>query len=88
MLVELFVRDLALIEEASVSLDEGLNVLTGETGAGKSLVVGALTLLLGGRARAGLVRAGSKAAVVEARFELIGSAAADARAGGRGAEAR
>ncbi len=80
MLTELFVRDLALIERCSVTLGPGLNVLTGETGAGKSLVVGALTLLLGGRARSGLVRRGADAALVEGRFELRGPAGERVRA--------
>lgn len=70
MLVELFVRDLALIERASLVFGPGLNAITGETGAGKSLLVEALELLLGQRARPGLVREGAGAAVVEARFEL------------------
>jgi len=73
MLVELIIRDLALIEAAELSFGAGLNVITGETGAGKSLVVGALDLILGGRPRAGagaLVRAGAKEARLEARFEL------------------
>jgi DNA repair protein RecN (Recombination protein N) len=73
MLVELSIRDLALIEAAELSFGPGLNVITGETGAGKSLVVGALDLVLGGRPRAGgggLVRAGASEARLEARFEL------------------
>lgn len=73
MLVELSIRDLALIEAAELAFGAGLNVITGETGAGKSLVVGALDLVLGGRPRAGagaLVRAGAKEARLEARFEL------------------
>ena len=73
MLVELTIRDLALIEAAELTFGPGLNVITGETGAGKSLLVGALDLILGARPRAGaggMVRAGAKQAVIEARFEL------------------
>ena len=68
MLVELVIHDLALIEQASLALGPGLNVITGETGAGKTLLVGALELLLGGRPKPGRVRAGAKQATVEARF--------------------
>jgi DNA repair protein RecN (Recombination protein N) len=70
MLVELSIQKLALIEESSLSFGPGLNVITGETGAGKSLLVGALELLLGQRPRPGLVRAGARQLVVEGRFVL------------------
>ena len=70
MLVELAIRDLALIESASLSFDGGLNVITGETGAGKSLLIGALELLLGQRGRSALVRKGARQARVEGRFLL------------------
>jgi DNA repair protein RecN (Recombination protein N) len=72
MLTELAIRDLALIERASLVCGAGLNVVTGETGAGKSLLIDALELLLGERARAGLVRAGASEARVEGRFVLAG----------------
>jgi len=68
VLVELIVRDLGVIEELSVVFEDGLTALTGETGAGKTLLVGALGLLLGGKADAGLIRAGANEARVEARF--------------------
>lgn len=73
MLVELSIRDLALIEAAELPFGPGLNVITGETGAGKSLVVGALELLIGLRHKAGakVVRAGAAGARVEGRFELV-----------------
>jgi DNA repair protein RecN (Recombination protein N) len=70
MLAELRVRDLAVIADARLELGEGLNVLTGETGAGKSLLVDALALLLGERAESVLVRPGASRAVVEGAFEV------------------
>jgi DNA repair protein RecN (Recombination protein N) len=72
MLAELRIRDLAVIRDVSLELAGGLNVLTGETGAGKSIIVGALSLLLGERASSETVRAGAERAVVEAVFDLEG----------------
>ena len=72
MLRELTVRDLALIERARVSFDPGLTVITGETGAGKSLLIDALGLVMGARSDAGLVRHGAAGARVEALFERAG----------------
>ena len=68
-LLELAVRDLALIENVRVTFDGGFTVITGETGAGKSLLIDALTLVLGGRADVGLVRHGAESARVEALFD-------------------
>ena len=68
MLVELRVRDLGVIADLDLVLSPGVTALTGETGAGKTLVVEALELLLGGRADASMVRAGASEAVVEGRF--------------------
>ncbi len=70
MLAELRVRDLAVIADVTLPLAPGLNVLTGETGAGKSLLVDALALLLGERASGDVVRPGAERAVVEGAFEL------------------
>jgi DNA repair protein RecN (Recombination protein N) len=70
MLAELRVRDLAVIADVTLPLAPGLNVLTGETGAGKSLLVDALALLLGERASGDVVRPGAARAVVEGAFEL------------------
>lgn len=70
MLLELRVENLLLIEQAQLRLAPGLNVLTGETGAGKTVLAHALDLLLGGRARAGIVRPGAAEAYVEGVFEL------------------
>jgi len=71
VLTELRVRDLATIADVSLQLGAGLNVLTGETGAGKSMLVDALSLLLGERAAGGSVRPGASKAVVEGAFEEI-----------------
>jgi DNA repair protein RecN (Recombination protein N) len=68
MLYELRVENLLLMEWAELRLADGLNVLTGETGAGKTLLAHALDLLLGGRARSGIVRAGAPEAYVEGVF--------------------
>ena len=72
MITELRVRDLATIADVTLSLGAGLNVLTGETGAGKSMLVDALALLLGERADSGMVRPGAGKAVVEGAFEQLG----------------
>lgn len=70
MLSELVIENLALFERAELALGPGLNVVTGETGAGKSLLIDALELLLGERPRASLVRKGAHEARVEGRFTL------------------
>lgn len=72
MLVELTVRNLAVIEETRLAFAPGLNVVTGETGAGKSLLVDALQFVLGGPADRSLMRAGAPSAVVEAVFDVAG----------------
>ncbi len=70
-LLELTVTDLALIERVRIEFRPGLSVLTGETGAGKSLLIDALALVLGGRADVSLVRAGAATARVEALFDRV-----------------
>jgi DNA repair protein RecN (Recombination protein N) len=70
VLEELRVENLLLIERAELRLAPGLNVLTGETGAGKTVLAHALDLLLGGKPRAGIVRPGASEAYVEGAFEL------------------
>ena len=72
MLRFLRIRHLAVIDSAEVEFDPGLNVLTGETGAGKSILIEAVGLLLGGRASGDLVRTGEEAAAIEAIFESDG----------------
>ncbi len=69
MLVELRVKDLGVVAEARMELTPGMTVLTGETGAGKTLLVEALGLLLGGRADASVIRHGATEALVEAVFD-------------------
>ncbi len=68
MLSELLVRDLGVIDELSLVLGEGMTAVTGETGAGKTLIVGAIDLLTGGRADASLVRPGAIEAEIQGRF--------------------
>ncbi|MFO7586852.1 MAG: DNA repair protein RecN [Gemmatimonadota bacterium] len=70
MLKELRVRNYAVIDEVRLELGPGLNVLTGETGTGKSILVGALSLLVGERASADVIRAGEDRALVEGVFEV------------------
>jgi DNA repair protein RecN (Recombination protein N) len=73
MLRQLVIRDVVLIDRLELDFGEGLGVLTGETGAGKSILLDALGLALGARADSGLVRSGQQAAAVTAAFELPGS---------------
>lgn len=72
MLTSLYVRQFAVVEEAEVAFGPGLTVVSGETGAGKSLLVDALMLLAGARADSGMVRAGSDRAELAAEFSLAG----------------
>ncbi len=69
MIRQLRVRNLALIDELELELDPGLNVITGETGAGKSVLLGAIAALSGRRVSSESVRSGADAAIVEALFE-------------------
>src|SRR3712207_3231473 len=78
MLAELRVRNLLLIESAELALGPGLNVITGETGAGKTMLAHALDLLLGGKPRRGIVRPGASDAYVEGVFEPPAGFARDA----------
>ena len=78
MLTHFRVQNLAIVEEARVAFGNGLNVITGETGAGKSILIGALELILGGRADKSLIRTGATDALVEATFELGDSRSIDA----------
>src|SRR5438132_8873657 len=77
MLLELVVENYAVVERLRVQFHAGLNLLTGETGSGKSIVVDALALLLGGRASADMVRAGAEKARISGIFEVAESPALD-----------
>jgi DNA repair protein RecN (Recombination protein N) len=70
MLVHLSIRDIVLIRRLDIAFESGLSVLTGETGAGKSILLDALSLALGGRGDSSLVRAGASEGMVTAAFDL------------------
>ncbi len=72
MLTDLSIKNIAIIDSLTVSFRTGLNILTGETGAGKSIIIDAVNLILGGRASADLIRAGAEEGLVEALFDLSG----------------
>jgi DNA repair protein RecN (Recombination protein N) len=78
MLSELRLKNLAVIDAVTVSLGPGLNAVTGETGAGKSIVVDAILLVMGARAQPDLIRTGADSAIIEAVFELEPESAAAA----------
>lgn len=86
VLEEMRIRSLGVIEDAVVELSPGFTAVTGETGAGKTMVVTSLGLLLGGRADPALVRIGAKSAVVEGRIEVGAQAPAAVRAEEAGAD--
>ncbi len=70
MLVSLHVRNLALIEEEEVTFTDGLNILTGETGAGKSVIIGSINLALGAKADKAIIRTGAEYALIEMMFSV------------------
>lgn len=70
MLVELTVKDFAIIDELKLNFHEGFNILSGETGAGKSVLLKSLSLLMGGKASSDIVRTGSKQAIIEGLFDI------------------
>lgn len=70
MLLGLHVKNLALIEKAEVEFTGGLNILTGETGAGKSILIGSVGLALGGKASKDMIRQGEDSALVELAFSV------------------
>ncbi len=86
MLTELRIRNLAIIESVNLPLQSGLNVLSGETGAGKSIIVGALELLLGERASSEMIRTGAEKATVEGSFDIGDDEGLRALADARGIE--
>ena len=73
MLIRLRVKNYALIEDMDISFGGGLNILTGQTGAGKSILIGSLNLILGEKASSEMVRSGEEEAFVEASFDVIGN---------------
>lgn len=87
MLLALTIRDFAIIDALELELGMGLTVITGETGAGKSILINALGLVLGGRARTEIIRTGSESASVEALFDLRESPTVRARLADAGLEA-
>lgn len=86
MLTLLVIENLALVDRLEIGFGRGLNVLTGETGAGKSVLVNALSLVLGGRASTDVIRSGADSATVEALFELTPELAVTARLQEKGIE--
>src|SRR5437899_1684486 len=70
MLQTIKIKNFSLIENAEIPFAEGLNILSGETGAGKSIILGAISLLLGGRANSDVIRSGADEAVVEGYFSV------------------
>jgi DNA repair protein RecN (Recombination protein N) len=70
MLSQLSIRNFALIDRLDLEFEEGFHVLTGETGAGKSILIDAITLVLGERADLGVIRTGAEKALIEAVFQL------------------
>src|SRR5262245_20048762 len=88
MLSSLSIRNIVLIEAAHLEFASGLSVLTGETGAGKSIILGSLELALGGRSDRALIRPGAEQASVAATFEIPPDHPAIALAADAGIEAR
>ena len=70
MLKSIYIKDFAIIDELRIDFSNGFNVFTGETGAGKSIIVGALSFLKGGRSDVSYIRKGAAKAVIEGVFEL------------------
>lgn len=68
MLQELFIKDFAIIDQLSISFEKGMSVLTGETGAGKSIIIDAVSLLTGGRGSSSFVRSGAHKAILQGQF--------------------
>ena len=69
MLTTLYIENIAVIEKTSIDFSQGLNVLTGETGAGKSIIIDSINAIMGQRTSKELVRTGAKTALVTAQFD-------------------
>ena len=70
MLERLHIKNIAVIDEAEIEFNKGFNVLTGETGAGKSIIIDSINMVLGERTSKSIIRNGEKKAVVEAMFTI------------------
>ena len=70
MLVNLHVKNLALIEEENIDFDEGLNILSGETGAGKSIILGSINAALGAKTSPDFIRTGAEYGLAELMFDI------------------
>lgn len=81
MLRELRIKNFAIIDNLTIDFTEGLNLLTGETGSGKSIIIEALEMVLGGRASREMIRTGEEKAVIEALFFGGGASGKSGRAG-------
>ena len=77
MLLNLHVKNLALIEESEVTFGSGLNILSGETGAGKSIIIGSVNLALGGKVSRPMLRENAECALVELIFSIENEAQAE-----------
>ena len=88
MLSELHIKDFAIIDEVGISFSKGLNVLTGETGTGKSIIINAVNMILGDKASDDLIRTSAEGGTVEALFDIGGNEELDARLRERGFEAK
>ena len=75
MLQTLYIENIAVIEKTSIDFNSGLNVLTGETGAGKSIIIDAINAIMGQRTSRDIIRTGEKSAFVSAQFDNIGKSA-------------
>lgn len=75
MLQELFIKDFAIIDQLTISFEKGMSVLTGETGAGKSIIIDAVSLLTGGRGSSSFVRSGTHKAILEGQFVVPATSA-------------
>ena len=78
MLSQLYIKNVAVISEATIDFSQGLNVFTGETGAGKTILISAINAVLGERASKDMIRTGESHAVISALFTELSSDAADA----------
>ncbi len=76
MLKLIFIKNYAIVDEVTIDLSDGLSIITGETGAGKSILIGALNALFGGRTSPNVIREGSKKSIIEGAFAVNASIAA------------